>query len=217
MEKITINDLAKAIDEIRDRLTDSQGWSTSTMIISIVIAISIALFVYFVISSITKIQKEMEDVKKDISKISNNTENLDFIKKFINLFYKNEGIELTTINSPITLNERGVEISKKIQADNIINRNYETFKNNVCEKEVINAYDIQQNCFSFSKSIIKTKEYFEDNEYENMKSIAFDEGITIESIYIVFGILLRDRILQERQLTHDDIDKHDPGTTNQDE
>ncbi len=212
--EITINDLSTAINEIRDRLPNDQGWSTPSVIIFTIIGILIALFIFFVLSEIFQIKKRMKDIEVNIKNISIDTSNLDFIKKFISLFFKNDGVDLTTISSPITLNERGKEISRKIQADVIIERNYESFKKDICKEESINAYDIQQNCFDFSREIIKEKKYFEADEYENMKSIAFDEGITIESMYIIFGILLRDRILEDMQLPHDDIDKHDPTTTN---
>lgn len=222
--EITLNDLAKSIDEIRSKLSVTQGWSTGTVLVFIGIAIGIVLLVIFIFSKIKdnrtsidilrggldSFNKELKEIKKNISDISMNTTNLDFIKKFITLFFKDDGIDLTNINSPITLNEKGLSLSKDIESQKIIDRNYLQFKQKACNDENINAYNIQQNCLEFSKNIVKNKEYFQDNEYENMEKIAFENGTTVESFHIIFGILLRDKILQEKNFSYKDIDVHNP-------
>ena len=223
--EITINDLARTLDEVIEHIdmSSNKGWSTQSVVVFLIVSALIVIGIFMIIinfrdnkktikenkNSIGNLEKDISIIKTDIGKITSSIEHMEFLKKFVSLFFRDDGIDLTTMNSPITLNERGIELSKKIHAETIINNNYRQFINKVCLDDGINAYDIQQNCFEFSKEIIKEKDYFQDEEYKNMKNIAFEEGVTIESLHIIFGILLRDKILDDKNLTHSDIDKHE--------
>lgn len=46
-----------------------------------------------------------------------------------------------------------------------------------------------------------------DEEMEMIKDEAFKQGVSLDDILFIFGIILRDQILEKRSLSIEDIDK----------
>ncbi|MBQ7608854.1 MAG: hypothetical protein IJU76_12945 [Desulfovibrionaceae bacterium] len=47
-------------------------------------------------------------------------------------------------------------------------------------------------------------------EIEALKKVAFDYGIILDDMWIIFGILLRDKTLAERNIPVIEVDRHSP-------
>lgn len=95
--------------------------------------------------------------------------------------------------SPLSLTEVGQKIINKIGADKIFN----TYKT---------TYDIQM----FSMKIAKEKlpNLINEAELNAMKQEAYDNGILLEDVFSIFGILLRNYILNEKGIPVAEVDNH---------
>ena len=107
--------------------------------------------------------------------------------------------------SPISLTERGVEISDAMSANTLFEKYKDELQKRVDEKEPETAYDIQEKSFSVVKSDFS--ELLNDEELSNLKQVAFNKGIELDEIIQIFGIILRDYILNIRDIPISDVDK----------
>ena len=108
-------------------------------------------------------------------------------------------------NSPQQLNETGVAMSKEINAKSIAKK----YAHLVQIKEGANAYDIQETCFHFA--LHSLPDQLTADEKDKIKNVAFEQGGNAETILrVVVGIVLRDEILEKRDLTPDHVDAAQP-------
>ncbi len=110
--------------------------------------------------------------------------------------------------SPIALTSDGLEIAKKINVDETIDRLYSNFLALVEKKAPKTAYDIQECSFSVVREFILNE--LNEQELNALKNEAFNKGMPLDSFIIIYSIKLRDRILAEKNIPIVDIDTHDP-------
>ncbi|MFI5391517.1 MAG: hypothetical protein ACHQYQ_09155 [Bacteriovoracales bacterium] len=108
--------------------------------------------------------------------------------------------------SPVSLTDIGKEIQKKINALEIF-QNYAVKLIGMVEgKNPQTAYDIQQTSFEVAKrELIKL---LNEDELKMVKNEAFNRGILVEDIMGIFGVLLRNKILEDKKLSIADVDKN---------
>jgi hypothetical protein len=109
--------------------------------------------------------------------------------------------------SPISLTPIGIDIVRNIKADDIFVKHANKLINMVENKKPKNAYDIQQVSFEVAK-----KEFvnlLDEAELQCVKQEAFTRGILVEDVLGVFGVLLRNKILADKNIPIADVDKHD--------
>lgn len=111
--------------------------------------------------------------------------------------------------SPLSLTPIGEEIAEKINAGKIFERIVTKLCNAVEEGNSKNAYDIQELAMSIAKN--KIIALLNEDELKVIKQEAYDRGAILEDILAIFGILLRNHILQEKGLPISDVDKHEKG------
>ncbi len=173
-------------------------------------------------SSINEIKKDVTYLKGNIgnlqSQIQNQDSSIGEIRK--DMFYlkgnidviRSGAVSLTQSHSPISLTERGLQVAQEIKAEFIINENWTTIFNlleeNVANK---NAYDIQE--YAIDTASVEPELFFNEKSLLKLKEFAFKEGNNIQYYLGMFGVLIRDRYLKEKNINIEEVDKHDPNKT----
>ena len=150
----------------------------------------------------TTIENKLSSLSEKLSSLS------EKVEKVYDVIINRFGHSVEQTSSPITLNNYGKDLSERIDSKTIVNKYvdllYEQTKN-------MNAYQVQEHCFLFSKDELLPKLQETDKEYfDKISSVAFDDGIDIEKIARVIGIELRDRILSMHGKLQTEIDDHLP-------
>lgn len=107
--------------------------------------------------------------------------------------------------SPLALSERGVNFLKASGAEKFVDDNYAELRDLVDAKEPKTSYDVQEE----AKEAIKTLK--EDPRLNPLKEWLFKDGSTLEDLFFVMSIHLRDKILREKGWNVEDIDNHTSG------
>jgi hypothetical protein len=158
---------------------------------------------------LTKVETKVDSSEKHIDKLQGR---VDLIYQYINTKSPIKA------QSPTSLTEVGNEIVKNISANEILEKYKEKLCKEVEKNNPQNAYDIQkqsQNAYDIQKQSFyivrnKMKELLSEEELLKVKNEAYNRGLLIDDIISVFGILLRDLILKEKQIPISDVDKHTP-------
>lgn len=150
----------------------------------------------------TTIEKSIEHIEENLDKLEKKYE------KIHGMLFGAVGVQLVKRTSPSTLTDYGTEISEQIGAAEIANK----YANKLLpETENLNAYQVQECCFKFCKpKLLNDLKESNLNQYELIHTIAFENGIEIDKITGVVGIILRDAILSISGTSHSDKDKHSP-------
>ncbi len=116
------------------------------------------------------------------------------------------GKEIYKNKSPVSLSEYGESLSKKIDVKSVTDRYREQLTKRA-KKRKMNAYQIQQSCFDFAQNqIAKDLEENSKEQYDQLASVAFNEGIQIGDLMRVLGLILRDQVLKACDISVSDID-----------
>jgi len=142
-----------------------------------------------------------------IDKVERIADNLIAVQTKVDLIYQyvNPNSPVRS-SSPASLTKVGLEIVKNIGAADIFKTHMVKLISFVEEKKPKNAYDIQQISFAVSK-----KEFLNllnEKELQCVKEEAYKKGILVEDVMGVFGILLRNKILEDKKIPIADVDKH---------
>lgn len=168
----------------------------------------IAFWAVYKIGTITTLfggyKEERKELKDDIRQIKNEVAK---ITATTDLLYQTH---LSTVqsHSPLSLTQKGKDISSELSIENKIIVNWEKIKNKIEEKSPSNPYDIQtvtmdmaRNCFS---------EIFSEADRNEIKTYAYKIGMNLLEIIPIIGILIRDHYLKEKNIPVAEIDKHVP-------
>lgn len=149
--------------------------------------------------STSKLETTLDEIKKDILYLKVNSE------------FKNS--DLAQSHSPISLTKKGEEISKEINTEEMIARNwdiiYKDLEENISNK---NAYDIQQYCIETASMFLD--KFLCSEDMDSLKQYAYNTGKPISYYSILFAIPIRDKYLSIKGISADDIDKCDPNKKN---
>jgi len=146
-----------------------------------------------------KQDKNMDEIRKDIS----------FLKAMIEIFKSGSSQQIAQSHSPVSLTEYGENISKDLDADNVISRNwdkiYKDLEANIGNK---NAYDIQQYCIE--TATVEIEKFIDNDAILAIKSKAYRDGRPLAFYAPIFGIKIRDKYLEIKGINISEIDTHDP-------
>lgn len=112
----------------------------------------------------------------------------------------------TRAASPIGLTPVGEDIVRKINAEDIFKAHAVKLISMVDGKNPKNAYDIQQASFEVAK-----KEFINllnEAQLKCVKEEAYKRGLLVEDVLGIFGVMLRNKILEDRKIPIADVDKH---------
>ena len=179
-------------------------WFNNLIVIPVIIGVGTVFFYivrWFVLTN--------HVVKKDIPKLEENYKNdiksikediRDIRNGIINAFFKidNQTTEKTTsfieAKSPIDLNEKGREVSKKIKANLLLEKYKDEFFKKL-DFPYKNNYKIQEDCAVIINKNLK--DILQKEEWNIFEESAYEEGVSIANFYIIFQILLRDMAIKE--------------------
>lgn len=111
-------------------------------------------------------------------------------------------------HSPISLTDSGKEIAAKISADAILSKCSVKLKREVENTRPKNAYDIQVASMAVARE--KMLSCLDDNEITIIKDEAYKRGLLVEDIFNIFGVLLRNEILKDKDIPVAEVDVHAP-------
>jgi hypothetical protein len=127
----------------------------------------------------------------------------------VDLIYRNTNPSSPVASrSPLSLTDIGQQIAAKINANEILDKNYDKLSKDVELKNGKNPYDIQLASMLVAKEDVLN--LLNEQELILVKQEAFSRGLLVEDVTAVFGILLRDRIFTEKNIPIAEVDKHTP-------
>lgn len=110
--------------------------------------------------------------------------------------------------SPISLTNVGRDIVARIKAPTILERCYPALREHPDIMAAKNAYDIQAACMRISRT--EFEKCLNEAELVAVKQEAYERGNLLEDVLAVFGVLLRNRILEEKGIPVSEVDRHQP-------
>ncbi len=117
------------------------------------------------------------------------------------------GQQYTEASSPMSLNTRGKELSKEMDAARIASR-YRAKLVDKAKDENGGPYQIQESCFDCAADeILKDLEEKDKKTYRHLTDIAYNEGVQVEVLMRIVGLVLRDQVLQAIDQPSKDIDE----------
>ena len=139
---------------------------------------------------VDKIEGSIDKIKEDISEI----------KAHIAVSKRNDNL-LAESKSPISLNDKGESVAKKLQAKKIINNVWDKIATeidlNLSKEQESSPYTIQEVCFKVCESYPK---YFTKEDMNHIKDVAFKEGTPLSAFDLLFGIEVRNRYFEENNI-----------------
>lgn len=130
---------------------------------------------------------------------------VEMIYGLMNLTSPNSSI---ASHSPISLTDVGKRIVANIKADEILKKHLPELMTEITSENPQNPYDIQEASMKVAKE--KMVGLLSAEEIASIKKEAFDSGNTVENTVLVFGVLLRNYILEEKEIPVLDVDKLRP-------
>ncbi len=170
----------------------------------LILILAVAMFIIYRIGKWTEKFKNQDD---RISKAQDTSDKIIALSTKVDLIYQYVNPHPTVIaRSPITLTDIGKEIETKIEANKILNKYITKLTKGIELSSPQNAYDIQVASMEAAKT--KMIELLSEEELVLVKQEAYNRGILPEDVMSVFGVLLRNYILNTKGMPISDVDKH---------
>ena len=138
--------------------------------------------------SINQLKEEHNKMKIELSGMKNMME-----------FLKNVIPPLANSQSPLSLNDEGKEHAQGLDAEKIIDKNWEKIYNDL-EENVSgkSRYDIQQ--YIIDNFHVKLENFLEKEDIDNMKEYAFVKGKNVYTFFIIYALIIRDKYFKQKDL-----------------
>jgi len=111
---------------------------------------------------------------------------------------------LTKRKSPVSLTDRGEHFLNDSGGKKFIDDNFTELLTKINETDAKTAYDIQE----ASKEVLEPLR--EDTRLVPLKEYLFKDGSSLDDIFTVMSVYLRDKVLKEKQMDVKDVDTSDP-------
>lgn len=178
----------------------------SSVFVLLGILFSSFVVVYKMAIFLGKWQERLFSQDKRLDKVESIYEKVVMLETKTQLIYENTNRNRAYMTaSPIKLTDIGIDIVKKIEGDKMFMRYSSRLKENLEEKNPVHPYDIQMVSINVAKGVMP--KIANEADINAVKQQAFEYGILDEDIWGIFGIFLRDKILEERGLLVADVDK----------
>lgn len=146
-----------------------------------------------------KVDKHMDEIRRDIS----------YLKAMVDIYKSGTPDALAKSHSPVSLTSLGIKVSEELGAENMIARNWDkifkVLEDEVCDK---NAYDIQEYCLE--TATVELEKFLDAASIEALKLYAYKAGKTVAYYAPIFGIAIRDKYLQAKGISVEEVDRNDP-------
>ncbi|MFV0472391.1 MAG: hypothetical protein ACK5L7_10240 [Paludibacteraceae bacterium] len=153
-------------------------------------------------NNVNKMDNNIDEIRKDIAYLRGSVE-----------IIKSNSEPLTKRKSPISLTTLGLEIAEKVKASQKISLNwdkiYRSLEEDVKDK---NPYDTQE--FIMETIAVEPEVFFDKETLSELKDFAFKHGNVWQYYSGMFGVLIRDRYLEEKGIDVSEVDASDPSKQN---
>ena len=157
--------------------------------------------------------KDLEPIRKNAQAIAETPEKVESLSKTVESLSKTVGGLSITVghihakidklpedifrhSSPLSLSEYGQKLSDKVDAPAIASK-YKRQLISVVKEQNMRPYQIQQSCFDFSKKeILSDLKENDEEQYNKLTDVAFNEGVEVEVLMKITGLVLRDQVLE---------------------
>jgi hypothetical protein len=174
---------------------------------SVFVLLGILAVSFWVIFKIGKWTEKFQTHEDKISNVQNLGNQVIEIRTKVDLIYNLVNPNrLVAAHSPISLTPTGIEISNKIGANMILQAHIDPLTSAVESENPKNAYDIQLASMKVAKE--KMLSLLSESELVTIKDEAYTRGMLVEDILSIFGVLLRNHVLNKRGVPIADVDKH---------
>ena len=163
-----------------------------SLLIAIILVIGWCFAIHLKIKDLEPLRKNASSILAVVKKVEKINETL------INRY----GKDVTRIDSPVSLSDYGIELSKKINAPSIVTEYAPKLTQKAKEKHM-NRYQIQKNSFTLAKQALENLEKIDKKRFDRLANLAYEEGIEIESLIKILGLELRDEVLKSVNRTAD--------------
>lgn len=188
------------MDAIISRLIANINSSVFVLIVILVVA-------FYLVYMAGKFKEKFFHHEKKLNNIELYSEKIIELKTKVDLIYQNTNPnKLVAAHSPISLTTIGEEVSKKINAEKILRSHLKTLIHEVEKETPRNAYDIQIVSMNVAKE--KLLPLLNESELNAIKDEAFARGLLVEDVMSIFGVLLRNSVLHQKNIPIADVDKH---------
>ncbi len=154
--------------------------------------------------------KLLDEWQTEIPQMNRKLNDISTLVNTIFTYLKNNDNKFVQSHSPISLTKDGKRLVDVLNIEGIIDVNYEHLSASIDGKKPNNAYDIQELSMEIMQDFLKNM--IDEEILTSMKKFAYQEGVSLDALYLAFSIVLRDKILQEKGFTLEDVDKSNPDT-----
>jgi len=186
------------------KLTEQLNSSVFTLIAILALAFFLCYKIACVVTKFSGLEERNNKFEGNVDSIK---ETLLKIKTTNDLMYERFRKTVKS-HSPISLTEKGIEIATEIKAREKVANHWDEIKELIKVESLSNPYDIQVECMEKAQNCFNS--LFTEEEKSEIKLHAFKIGMNLMEIYPIIGVKIRDKILKEKGINVDDIDKHDP-------
>ncbi len=160
-------------------------------------------------TDIPQMDKKLNHISDiDIPRMDKKLNHIGTLVDTIVTYIKKEDRKFMQSYSPVSLNDDGKRLVDSLNIKHIIDVNYEKLYASLDEKKPNTAYDVQELSMEIMRNFLKD---IKDEEIlTNMKKAAYQESVSLDSLYPVFSIVLRDRIIEEKGFNLEEIGKDNP-------
>lgn len=211
--------MSQAIQLIRDILSSPAG---SFAFVAGIMGLIIWL-THWVTKKVTEITTSHEHIEKENQKVSDNVgkvcdkieNNIDDIRKDISYLkgmidiFKSGASPLAQSHSPVSLTELGHRVAKELDAESMVQRNWDAIMKDIEEHaEGKTAYDIQEYCME--TAVVEPERFLIPDDMAKLKDYAFKQGKPIAMYSQIYAILIRDKYLQIKGIPVEEVDRTKP-------
>ncbi len=113
-------------------------------------------------------------------------------------------------HSPLSLTQKGIEKSKELNIEEMIDKNWEQISNLISthSSSTTNPYDIQQLCLV--ECVVTPTDFLNENDLDVIKRDAYNTGSSLELYMQIVAVIIRDRYFKENNIDPSEVDIHDP-------
>ena len=142
------------------------------------------------------LSRTMESLSKTVGGLSKTVGGLSITVGHIHAKIDKLPEDIFRHSSPLSLSEYGQKLSDKIDASAIASK-YKRQLISVVKEQNMRPYQIQQSCFDFSKKeILSDLKENDEEQYNQLTDVAFNEGVEVEVLMKITGLVLRDQVLE---------------------
>jgi vesicle coat complex subunit len=176
---------------------------------SVFVLISILVCVFIVLYKSGRWTEKFKHHEEKIAKAESFSERIIELKTKVDLIYENTNPRRTVAAmSPISLTDIGNQIAEKIEANRLLQKYVGKLSAEVELENPKNAYDIQMSSMRIAKE--KMLSFLDENELNIVKQEAYSRGVIVQDVMAVFGVLLRNYILNQKNIPIAAVDTHAP-------